>query len=229
MKLFIALHILLFSQVLQAQSHSVNEIQGVWKMIDMREDSKEPLRYWIIKDDNLLILSYDESKLNDKLYYQEMICGFFSEKLNVYKMDSLNLNSVKREGTFFITISKSSIAKNGYAKKYYVLYDELSLNEGQLEISSTRLVTFQNQYFLPNKIASAFFASKDWNTIEKYFNFSKISKTKAVIYSAPNKSTNKHLVKDDKVEVLEIKENWIRIRYYGTEIIEGWINEKDIR
>jgi len=37
-----------------------------------------------------------------------------------------------------------------------------------------------------------------------------------------------YLLKNDEVEVLEEKEDWLRIRYYGKKTIEGWIKKSDV-
>jgi SH3-like domain-containing protein len=37
-----------------------------------------------------------------------------------------------------------------------------------------------------------------------------------------------YLIKNDVVEVLEEQEDWLRIRYYGKKVIEGWIKKSDV-
>ena len=37
-----------------------------------------------------------------------------------------------------------------------------------------------------------------------------------------------YLKKGDEVEVLEEKNIWLKIRFYGSKIIEGWIKKSDI-
>ena len=54
----------------------------------------------------------------------------------------------------------------------------------------------------------------------------RISKT--IINSTPNISTKMYLVKGDEVEILEEKDNWLKIRYYGNKTIEGWIKKSDV-
>ena len=56
---------------------------------------------------------------------------------------------------------------------------------------------------------------------------------KSRIFSTPNQLTKMYLVKGDEVEVVEEKEQWLRIRYYGNgatsrKIIEGWIKKTDV-
>lgn len=56
----------------------------------------------------------------------------------------------------------------------------------------------------------------------------KIKNVKSVIYKVPNSHTKMYLLKDDNVEILEIKDDWLKVRYYGKKTIEGWIKKSDI-
>ena len=56
---------------------------------------------------------------------------------------------------------------------------------------------------------------------------------KSRIFSTPDQLTKMYLIKGDEVEVVEEKEQWLRIRYYGNgatsrKIIEGWIKKTDV-
>ena len=52
---------------------------------------------------------------------------------------------------------------------------------------------------------------------------------KSFIYSQPNKQTKMYLLKDDEVEIIEEKEDWLHIRYYGKKVVEGWIKKSDVK
>ncbi|WP_435357990.1 hypothetical protein [Emticicia sp. SJ17W-69] len=56
----------------------------------------------------------------------------------------------------------------------------------------------------------------------------KIIVTKSTIYSIPNKPSKMYLLKNDEVEILEEKDEWLKIRFYGKKIIEGWIKKSDV-
>lgn len=56
----------------------------------------------------------------------------------------------------------------------------------------------------------------------------KIIVKKTIIYSLPDISTKMYLLKNDEVELLEEKDEWLKIRYYGKKIIEGWIKKSDV-
>ena len=58
--------------------------------------------------------------------------------------------------------------------------------------------------------------------------FKTLTQKQGVIFSVPNKKTNMYLLKGDIVEVLEEKNQWLKIRYYGGKTIEGWIKKTDV-
>ena len=37
-----------------------------------------------------------------------------------------------------------------------------------------------------------------------------------------------YLLKGDVVEILQEKDDWLQIRYYGKKTIEGWIKKGDV-
>ncbi|MFC0183754.1 hypothetical protein SAMN04515674_11132 [Pseudarcicella hirudinis] len=55
-----------------------------------------------------------------------------------------------------------------------------------------------------------------------------IKVSKAIIYNLPNTSTQMYLIKGNEVEVLETKGDWLKIRYYGKKVVEGWIKKTDV-
>lgn len=56
----------------------------------------------------------------------------------------------------------------------------------------------------------------------------KVTSEKALLNSQPNTPTKSFLIKGDRVETLEEKGEWLKIRYYGKKIIEGWIKKSDV-
>jgi hypothetical protein len=56
----------------------------------------------------------------------------------------------------------------------------------------------------------------------------KIKGLKTIIHLSPNKSTKMYLIKDDEVEIIEEKDDWLKVRYYGKKVVEGWIKKSDV-
>lgn len=54
-------------------------------------------------------------------------------------------------------------------------------------------------------------------------------KNKVYLYTSTlNTSTKMYLLKGDEVEIIEEKDEWLKIRYYGKKTIEGWIKKRDV-
>ncbi|OYU67406.1 MAG: hypothetical protein CFE22_04885 [Cytophagaceae bacterium BCCC1] len=51
---------------------------------------------------------------------------------------------------------------------------------------------------------------------------------KSYIYLKPNNISNMYLIKGDEVEIIEEKEDWLHIRYYGKKVVEGWVKKSDV-
>ncbi len=64
-----------------------------------------------------------------------------------------------------------------------------------------------------------------WKVTDK---IKKIILTKSLLYSHINQTTKMYLLKGDEVEILEEKDDWLKIRYYGKKTIEGWIKRSDV-
>jgi len=76
--------------------------------------------------------------------------------------------------------------------------------------------------------------------IKKYIKAKTIIKTqKSFFYSAPNKPTKKYLIKGDEVEIkklsthepinnIHFNDSYLNVRYYGKNVVEGWIKKSDV-
>jgi hypothetical protein len=56
----------------------------------------------------------------------------------------------------------------------------------------------------------------------------KIRISRSLINSSVNTPTKMYLIKNDEVEILEEKGEWLKVRYYGKKTIEGWIKKSDV-
>ena len=86
------------------------------------------------------------------------------------------------------------------------------------EINSTIYSKFKNSKIQELKNLEMFYFSKHFKPINK----------KAFIYNSINVLSKMYLLKGDEVEIVEEKKEWLRIRYYGKKVIEGWIKQGDI-
>lgn len=64
--------------------------------------------------------------------------------------------------------------------------------------------------------------------IEQYSKYKTIRIQKQPLYSSPNQKTKMYLLKGDKVEILEEKDDWYYILYHGKKDIKAWIPKRAI-
>ena len=85
---------------------------------------------------------------------------------------------------------------------------------------------------LPNFIVVALLRNKkELQKVELFLNkkYAQIKTAKSFIYTSPNVVSKMFLLKGDPLEVLEEKDDWLKIRYYAkTKTIDGWIMRSDV-
>jgi hypothetical protein len=64
-----------------------------------------------------------------------------------------------------------------------------------------------------------------WKVTEK---IKKVVSPKVLLHSQIDQPTKMYLLKGDEVEIIEEKDEWLKIRYYGKKTIEGWIRRSDV-
>jgi hypothetical protein len=64
--------------------------------------------------------------------------------------------------------------------------------------------------------------------LKKITLFRIVKSPKSIVYSLSETPTRMYLIKGDEVEILEEKDEWLRVRFYGKKIIEGWIKKSDV-
>lgn len=52
--------------------------------------------------------------------------------------------------------------------------------------------------------------------------------SKAFLYLSPQKVSNQYLIKGDEFEVLDEMGNFLKIRYFGKKVFEGWIKKSEV-
>lgn len=173
------------------------------------------------KDECKSIVETYISKITDSTYSGIFYNPYSNKKIiartvskSLYKIKIDNGYSFFRCGcipTKYLTISKN----------YKSILSEFNLPGGfSIEMDEINNVQFSNKI---NHLSS-----KDTldNTIFLNSEF-KIPK-KTIIYSSQNTPTKMYLLKGDEVEIIEEKDDWLKIRYYGKKTIEGWIKKSDV-
>ncbi len=196
---------------------SISTLNGIW------HNASDIVNYKIFKNGNVLSISYNPDIKEEPFYISKIIqCGFVDPYDSTF--------TLKREGI----IGNDLFSING--GHYHFYYESDTEGNASLELESinptnvfnyTKVVSFPKEYiknlFLRGKIDNKDYLKEFLN---KYFK--EITRTKTIIYSNINKKTQVYLLRNDLVEVLEEKGDWLKIRYYGKKTIEGWIKRSDV-
>ncbi|RRB02831.1 hypothetical protein [Larkinella rosea] len=209
---------------------SIEKLQGVWKFQFTRKgESKTFEAYRIIKQNKLLEIFNDTSykEIRTRLAY----IGFWDN--NEYPK---NINKFNKNGhiLYYIDIPNNIdtlVNITNIRRSNWLTFNE----NGKLEqdyFFSYGLSSIPDEYIrinaLPLTIVLRIKQNIDlWKEYKKLINLKKIMH-KSTIYLSPSIPTKRYLLKNDLVEILEEKSQWIRIRYYGTRLIEGWAKVMDI-
>lgn len=127
------------------------------------------------------------------------ISSFYTKELLIYEYKNGSLNKIK----------------NNHDTKYIAWGD--GYIQGNQVNDSQNLICDDNSKMLYNL-----------DYIDHLLNLKMISLTKQSLYSSPNIKTKMYLVKGDKVEILEEKDDWIKILYKGKKDITAWIPKNSL-
>ena len=222
---------------------------GIWEFVPLAGSSDSAIKsFQVINKNRLIEVSYWLDTKSASIYGNPFTYyGFWDTFLK--EPQPKNISELKQTGKYLLFYD--DLIKNE-TEKNKIGYDSL----GNLYKATRQCSWAINDNLpagLPSKTLSLFFNmepdfykkvdeipdyvlislkknKEDW---EKYLNFLGhkmliIRQMKSFIYSLPDKKTKIYLLKNDEVEILEEKDNWLKIRYYGNKTIEGWIKKSDV-
>ena len=199
----------------QKEPMSIKDFQGVWQGNEPigNEEVDRTTRYLIYKDNK--VLDCDISIVQ--------LIGVTNFGLWSGANDPKSCRELKAKGT-----------------KYYECMGSAEPDEFNVAFySDTELEYANNTVFiklaLPDKLLLRYLKKRGIKDNRDYIkellgiSFKKIKEPKVMIYSSISQISKAYLLQNDEVEVLETKDSWIRIRYYGTKVTEGWIKANQIQ
>jgi hypothetical protein len=146
----------------------------------------------------------------------------------------------KNEGFLeFIYISQKTCVDTTFSIKYIINKNIHSQLKKDYNLYTIQKKGVLNDYIELSKIQSNVLkiehgnckSKNEWEFMWRFVDKIKPKRVilkKVVLNSHPDTPTKSYLIKGDEVEVLEEKGEWLRVRYYGKKIIEGWIKKSDV-
>lgn len=112
---------------------------------------------------------------------------------------------------------------------YMIKHQIKTFNTGREVLIEDKIYKYENQLAFEEVSFDKLFGKMHNDVGEPTPSLELIKVSKSIIYDSPNSPTKMYLIKGDEVEILEEKEEWLNVRYYGKKIIEGWIKKSDIK
>ena len=242
-QIIILFYFMVFSNIevfSQNEEIQINDLNGIWK------NSIDTVQYVFFKNGRTLSVSYEEidpitnSKMQDPFYFIGVSSYCFIDKIDILKNvnDSSIINSLEGIKDPDLKYCKD----HGNSGKSYFYWDgparfDYDKNKDlgdALELENERNVFF---YRKVKKIPSIIYkelykqSQKDKHDYLKEFldmDFREITVMKSIINSSPSVPSKQYVIRGDIIEIIDRKDQWLKIRYYGSKTIEGWIKKSDV-
>jgi hypothetical protein len=232
------------SNLLKAQSsQDFKQMAGIWKF----EIPNEYESYMINDFNKSLKISF-WTKSNDSAYtYGTPFSYFGFWDIHINEPQPNHISDLKSSGKYIFFYDRliktyDSNNKIGYDSLgnlfqptrtcEWDIYEKLPYRQKTLELYfNMEPDVYKKVDEIPDYVLISLKKNKEhW---QRYLEFlgekeGSIHVQKSFIYSQPNKQTKMYLLKDDEVEIIEKKEDWLHIRYYGKKVVEGWIKKSDV-
>lgn len=157
----------------------------------------------------------EQPKKLSQLQYSGKVIVFYDEKNINYDSDG---NLLKKTRQSYVTLNEDSDEPTPSVLRFYY--------KGTPDVY-TKIRQIPNDVLIALKKKPHY-----WKTYTAFVEMVQkpINVTKATIFKSPmaNQPTKMYLIKGDIVEVLRQEKGWVKIRYYGTSVVEGWLKSSDL-
>ena len=247
-KIITVIFILTLGETTFSQENKINSFVGMWKITPF-EKGYDDSTFVIFKSNKSILITYRLDSKKVFLYGDPFTYYGFWDTLPDETSHPKHIKDLKQTGkyVFFydhLIENDKSGNKSGY-DKFGNLYQitrecQWAINDELPEGLPPTTLTLHfgkdpDVYRKVDKIPDYVLISlrknkEDW---QRYLDFmehkeSKVTQLKAFIYTIPNQQSKMYLLKGDEVEILETQDDWLKIRYYGSKTIEGWIRKTDV-
>ncbi|WP_337045414.1 SH3 domain-containing protein [Emticicia sp. 17c] len=206
---------------LKAQENYVEKFQGFWGGHISNDPESKMYFYEIVKNNNKLSITYEKDKIMEVLITR---IGFVNQR-----KDSLVLADLKNSGKYLCDcIIKKEISLDCF------FIEGFDKEGNSYWYGNTDIYDFNKIPALPQKVITDLLKWDSGKVKRDYLkefmekNIFEITVNKTNIFFNIDTPTRMYLIKGDEVEALEEKGEWLKIRYYGKKIIEGWIKKSNL-
>ena len=221
---FIIILLLLFKNECYSQKNNIECLQGSWEIVDVYLKEGD-YRFSSYKSNKRLSVLFEENTFN----FNISSFGFINSDSLVENF-KLKLNLIKDSGNYYCNYDIDK--ENNMGINVNVL-DRFYVSDNCKEISYGNSKTYDG--YKVDSIPFDRLVRLPREVLFDFFNFKKVTIIRSIINKQPNRPTKMYLLKNDPVEIIEEKDNWLKIKYYPEKngewtgkTIEGWIKKSDV-
>ena len=203
---------------------NVSDLNGIWS--NVIDDSS----YTIFKNGKSILFTFNS---RNNFYHEKDFNPFSFYGVEKYGFVS-NKDSLLRVSPFCYS-DKDLFSWGGAVIEFE--FDNIHQIGGVIELIGGKVNIYRREKNLPSFFFKYLYyqGKKDkQNYLKEFLNMimGEIIVSKSIVYYVPNYPSKQYLIKNDEVEILEEKlvkgTSWLKIRYYGSKTIEGWIKKTDV-
>ena len=227
----------------------LNDFKGLWSFLPP-ESGYDNVYYIIDRNKRLDLIFWVENK--KATVFGPMLIGFAPQDKKIQRLSDLasegqrmhfytpNPSAPNDSIHYFQEASPSCLALfNGIAGEEEMAPPE----DGDPNYFTFNFNGRENEYYLqihhlPNRVVQALHKNPvEKSKVEDFLgiHYACIKPTRVIINKQPHQPTKMYLIQNDPVEVVEERDNWLKIKYYPEKngewtgkTIEGWIKKTDV-
>jgi hypothetical protein len=222
---------------------TVEKLQGIWSFgvnaindEERKKFDKDFEIYWMIKGNRYIDITLfkDDNHIRTFIWYFDL---FDNERDTLIPK---NISQLRRQGNYFSPFFQCVDSLGNIlcgSRGCGITFNENGKMENQPDYFFLNWTGIPESHErikeLPKHILLKLRKSKkEWSIYQSFTDMlvKRIESQKCILYATQSEVniTKMYLLKNDEVEILDIKDEWLKIRFYGKKIIEGWIKKSDV-
>jgi hypothetical protein len=180
-------------------------------------DDKSPTLNKILENEEIEVLEKGEEYTKIRYWGKALIIGWVKTK---------DLKNETAHSEYWNIYKNNTIKFSVLNSKSY-LYDELFKKTNSYLIKGDTLEVLEEKGFYLKIKYNNIIGLIPRIDVEGYNTF-RLTKTKIILYTSPNLPNKMYLLKGDDVELIDREGDWLKIRFRGKRVVEGWIKKSDV-
>jgi hypothetical protein len=232
------IHYVSLSQNISTYKNGYKCLEGIWQG---RNQTKEPFAdikntIMIFKENKYMIIYLNDTVHTiNNYYFQSLSSKPVDIKVNLEKLGSSSVLGLEEDDNklqkeyYFTKINSVELSQNNFS---YNIWPNLECDQEELYFFYSEYVRIDSLPHIAIKKMLMYSQKDNKDYLKEFLNITlrEVKSPKAFLYYSPNNISKMFLIKSDRVEIVEKKSEYLKIKYYGgNKLIEAWILESDLK